>query len=937
MSGTFTKQQSLIAWKLTVATILFFCLKLNGSVAAPPETSEMPNKERGALETRIEQDILALSDSEFQTRREAFLDLLAIGPDALPQISSAKDLPNRTQSEAAAALELLLQLGIGSEHPDMPADLLEALTHGATISIIDLCQRGQWELALRLIDADRLLTNPMSPEFLYQMDRIVTLAVSQGDCKLAWPIMRAKLPPTYASWIASAAGVEAPTLNEADPEVKAWQLLFAGQPKAALEIPNLNPRTRITLLCRLARWTELISEDSLTAISGSGRSPAHQAVRAVLLEFANEFEQSNFTWEQLLKIEVETNSEHPEESDSIASESAPAKAAVQLVRNMQSDPEVELHARQLMYALLISGSMEAADAIAKERDQPWRRNYFLSRGNYDDVFSQAGLKPDLSNFAPWVDELRPKLTEPTFQFEKYEEATEIASLLISLGQSERAERLLTSLMDIAAEPALSRNANEALEAQLWSGYIIRHLSRAEQRQMLFELVKSRYHRLSRPCQDAILQGIFPEIEESAKALLYSVPRSLAKQAEGLEIGVANWQALEHLYQYDRAWFGENYEAIITEWLSRARDQAVSNRRFAASRILSELSDTAMGFGLVDLATELASGDGYRSAANILDLAQINMKLGRWSSAADYFSILRRSGYRYHSLPQEIESLVLAGRYEEAEVVEESRWLHAMPAYDNSEESMSYFRVGQNALDREDEELACEYFEPAYLLSDPDSYESFIVAYSYSRALDATSRHLEAADLRRSILVDSLRERSRFAETFSMSVRSLGWLMDLVQTERLQRALDEIKNQRFETAMRHLKTAHRVQPFDIESVVQCFPPLVLAGQKDLAQELFDLYDQSMKQHLEKWPADSMSLNNLAWMYAKCDQNLEYAAQLAHRAVAIAPNSATYLDTLAEIQFRRGLVEAAIISMQQCVHIDPRTNHYRKQLARFRQAP
>jgi len=117
------------------------------------------------------------------------------------------------------------------------------------------------------------------------------------------------------------------------------------------------------------------------------------------------------------------------------------------------------------------------------------------------------------------------------------------------------------------------------------------------------------------------------------------------------------------------------------------------------------------------------------------------------------------------------------------------------------------------------------------------------------------------------------------------------------------------------------------------VVACYPKLIQAGQTEWAKQLFSHFQLAMQSHLDQWPDDAMSANNLAWMYCQCDLNLEQALSLSQHAVKLAPSSAVYLDTLAETQFRLGLADQAIQSMRGCVRLSPREPHYRNNLVRY----
>jgi hypothetical protein len=52
------------------------------------------------------------------------------------------------------------------------------------------------------------------------------------------------------------------------------------------------------------------------------------------------------------------------------------------------------------------------------------------------------------------------------------------------------------------------------------------------------------------------------------------------------------------------------------------------------------------------------------------------------------------------------------------------------------------------------------------------------------------------------------------------------------------------------------------------------------------------------------------------------------------VTLEPNIAGYLDTLAEVHFRRGDAAKAVEFAQRCLELDPRNTNYQQQLERFR---
>lgn len=76
------------------------------------------------------------------------------------------------------------------------------------------------------------------------------------------------------------------------------------------------------------------------------------------------------------------------------------------------------------------------------------------------------------------------------------------------------------------------------------------------------------------------------------------------------------------------------------------------------------------------------------------------------------------------------------------------------------------------------------------------------------------------------------------------------------------------------------------------------------------------------------------NDLAWLCARCGENLDEAVRLAKLATDEAPNIAAFLDTYAEAKYRTGQVEEAIKIETRAAELSPDTKFMKEQLARFK---
>ena len=138
------------------------------------------------------------------------------------------------------------------------------------------------------------------------------------------------------------------------------------------------------------------------------------------------------------------------------------------------------------------------------------------------------------------------------------------------------------------------------------------------------------------------------------------------------------------------------------------------------------------------------------------------------------------------------------------------------------------------------------------------------------------------------------------------------------------------------AVRQMHRALDIGPAGIEVGENYVNRLAKAGRPEDADRIFGRIESFMWPICRRHPRAAMYANNLAWLYARCNRKLDRAEKLARRAVELEPDSATYLDTLAEVVFLKGNVRQAVELARKCVELDPYHYHYQRQLKRFQQA-
>jgi len=139
------------------------------------------------------------------------------------------------------------------------------------------------------------------------------------------------------------------------------------------------------------------------------------------------------------------------------------------------------------------------------------------------------------------------------------------------------------------------------------------------------------------------------------------------------------------------------------------------------------------------------------------------------------------------------------------------------------------------------------------------------------------------------------------------------------------------------AIEELHQGEAAQPAYIQLALDCDSDLRKHGA---AGEADAIYLRMLQQHeafCRDFPKSSTFHNDLAWLAANLDRDLDKALAHAERAVELEPQSAGILDTLAEVQFRRGDRAEAVRLARRCREMDPEGAHYKKQLARFEAKP
>ncbi len=813
----------------------------------------------------------------------------------------------------------MLRLQVSPTKDERLVELIQLAQRSNHAALFELCERNHWKIATELLASNPKLVTALKSSILYdRMNVLVDEAVKQGDPSLAWPVLQQLLPAEEQLWLSVLQGVSLDSKKLSDGNLSALELHFKGQSLQALALQSVPLRTRLRIALSSAQWGELLKPEVSDALLGSQhQSPGRRASQIVIQHingkpYHEELKslyhdlQWNGSNRQSAPLANENQAKRKEDQAPIASP---------LSKLSGNPPEFS----RLISALILAGQGEDVGGMLLDLRDEGAFSYLLSRSNHDKAFQSVGLAADLNNFDTWTSGLPERLALGlrANDTQDFETMSQLCGTLFSLGFEAQGEKLLEMLVEVGRDG--SRVQASSIQAICWNR-IAGTLERAQVRWRLLTLLEREYSSLNRDARMQVLGHLYPEWSEIAPALLATAPVKEFAQA-----GLSKWDLMEQLWRIDRDAFGPQAASVLEDWLNQADDNASNEEEFSESH-LNQFMKLATQLRLPQLAYEHALGKNRR-AINWSALAEISMRTGDLQNAAEYWDRARtRDTTRLDWLAQEISARALAGQSEQAGILEDSLAYRPLSAVRASGES-AHRSIAIHLVDQEQFSLARRHARAAFLLSPAPSTEFYFAGLNLADVIDKQKEPLASAEVRRAVCLTFLSPSLPNPTRFSV-------LLSYAQREQVLRAAGLLARSDIAGAQQCIETAEQLQPLGIELVEECYPKLVELQQHDVAKAMFERFERRMLQHLDAWPKDATNHNNLAWMYARCNQQLDNALKHAKIATELAPQSATLLDTLAEVHFRLGQQSQAIEVAQNCVRLDPREPHYQQQLDRFR---
>jgi tetratricopeptide (TPR) repeat protein len=374
--------------------------------------------------------------------------------------------------------------------------------------------------------------------------------------------------------------------------------------------------------------------------------------------------------------------------------------------------------------------------------------------------------------------------------------------------------------------------------------------------------------------------------------------------------------------------GRDPRGLREKWLAlgwAAIDQAPEQKRPALLEkmefILGESPDVVNNLKLWELLPRDIRRERFRQA-HIFDLSAA----GRWLDAADFFQEQITAIASAKGDPQPSLYACLAACLRQAGQVEEA------VANDSIVETLA---LGNDAIAiangyayGADYKRAADWWARGARQSAAGSPEFSIALQLHADMLRQQGKWLESAAV-------SEVSAQMSASVEAGNVSPLGALRLRLQSD-LGRALANLKKDRAKS-IEILDHCHEMFPSDGSLADDFFPAIRRTGLIKEHDEWFKSSWDRMCAVIERFPDCDNTLNTTAWLASRAKRNLDQAKRFSEHALALNPEQAAYLDTMAEVEFARGNWEKALEWSSLAVNFMPLDSMLRRQHERFRNGP
>jgi Flp pilus assembly protein TadD len=179
--------------------------------------------------------------------------------------------------------------------------------------------------------------------------------------------------------------------------------------------------------------------------------------------------------------------------------------------------------------------------------------------------------------------------------------------------------------------------------------------------------------------------------------------------------------------------------------------------------------------------------------------------------------------------------------------------------------------------------------------------------------EAASPLESGSEEKQALLADAEENYKKLVDSPGMSTEVL---MRLGTVQRMLKRNNE--------ALASFERAAKASPGNAEASLNEAMVLESLGQQEQARKVYT-------QTLGIDPGSVVALNNLAYLNADANRDLDQAMTYAERAKKRVPNNPNISDTLGYVYYRKNLTEEAIRELETAVNGDPKNANYRLHLA------
>ncbi|WP_020468840.1 tetratricopeptide repeat protein [Zavarzinella formosa] len=309
-----------------------------------------------------------------------------------------------------------------------------------------------------------------------------------------------------------------------------------------------------------------------------------------------------------------------------------------------------------------------------------------------------------------------------------------------------------------------------------------------------------------------------------------------------------------------------------------------------------------------------------SHEKLLGYADFLSKDGRHKEAAEMYERAWKSQPDHPlALFLQGQSLVKAGEEKKGRpIIEASHWV---PLGNEVVRSMFGDELAKRGFDEDSR-------REMQLILDTGWFRSFYVGNVHLRMARLLARQKDFAGAARYYEKDVI-SLFRTGATFQ-DPRAYLTVPELSRSYRLRAMLAAGK---VDEALKEARQSLDLLPGNVELAIDFVPELDRSGRKKEADGLYKQLRDAYESAIKDFGSSGDLRNSLAWVMVNCNRDLEEAKKHAEKAVALHPNSAGYIDTLAEIHFRLKDRPKALELMKKCAQLEPKSPYFRKQLERF----